>query len=276
MILNAFSVSKTSRSVINASQVGFTSHNFYTPGGSFDMSQDAIIPDQDSVYWMHVAIDVPVNTPISYRLSGFSDNFIVHKTASLPAMTTISKAAVVKVSKGQQIKLLSWCSCFNGSVIPQPYWVGFRIDNIVSSLVYFSVARSTPTLIQSDSTPISYDVTYANVGNWWIPASSQFVPRQDGIFYFTFSGGVKSISSGTFIISLQKDFSDLCSAVAGVAKIVTGTAVDLVTRTCFTLVRQNQVINTVFTNTGPVFSEPVILETTFSGFMHSSIYVNEV
>jgi hypothetical protein len=130
------------------------------------------------------------------------------------------------------------------AILPQLNWVGFCIDNIISSLIIFSVVRSQPTGTIALGQSIVYDKILLNVGSGWQTSASPFVAPLSGNYYLAFRDGVDARSSH-FCCIYSPEF---CNYTMD------------------------------FTNTGPVFSDPIVLQISFTNcitknFIYIYIYI---
>jgi hypothetical protein len=65
--------------------------------------------------------------------------------------------------------------------------LGYRLDNIMSTQVYFSV-QCTATSIAAN-TVITFDRVLINVGNAWSTVNNTFTAPYDGNYFFSFATG---------------------------------------------------------------------------------------
>jgi hypothetical protein len=78
--------------------------------------------------------------------------------------------------------------------------LGYRLDNIMSTQVYFSV-QCTATSIAAN-TVITFDRVLINVGNAWSAVNNAFTAPYDGNYFFSFATGAPT-GSATMAIYLM-------------------------------------------------------------------------
>jgi hypothetical protein len=71
--------------------------------------------------------------------------------------------------------------------------LGYRLDNIMSTQVYFSV-QCTATSIAAN-TKITFDRVLINVGNAWSAVNNAFTAPYDGNYFFSFATGAPTGSA---------------------------------------------------------------------------------
>ena len=131
-------------------------------GTSFTNSYLTVNCSSSCSYWMHICFDTPPASEANMQLQGnintgnWEKLILLKNYATLPNADTMTRDGIVTASGGETILWLSSVYDGGGRSMNQPYWSGFRIDNIFRPLVFFSVYRSAP-VIDGEGLPIFYD-----------------------------------------------------------------------------------------------------------------------
>jgi hypothetical protein len=75
--------------------------------------------------------------------------------------------------------------------------LGFRLDNIMSTQVYFSIQCTAADI--AANTMITFDRVLVNVGNAWSTVNNAFTAPYDGNYFFSFATGAPTGSSAVSI-----------------------------------------------------------------------------
>jgi hypothetical protein len=75
--------------------------------------------------------------------------------------------------------------------------LGYRLDNIMSTQVYFSVQCTATSVVAN--TVITFDRVLINVGNAWNTANNAFTAPYDGNYFFSFATGAPN---GTSLLAI--------------------------------------------------------------------------
>ena len=160
-ILDAFSGLMPVSLNADADPVSFTA--VYKSGGtSFTNSYLTINCSSSCSYWMHICFDTPPLSQTKMQLlssipTGNWEKLILLKNyASLSNVDTMTRDSIVTTSSGETTLWLSSVYEGIGRSMNQPYWSGFRIDNIFRPLIFFSVYRST-SVFNGLGIPIYFD-----------------------------------------------------------------------------------------------------------------------
>jgi hypothetical protein len=140
------------------------------------------VPDS-GVYWFQLAAGVPANTQTNTRLNGLPYPVaVVTSTTNYPydVMVTdtiqyVNTSTQLTVSKHIQCSAQTTVLGMGTSVL------GYRLDNIMSTQVYFSV-QCTATSIPGN-TKITFDRVLINVGNAWSTVNNTFTAPYDGNYF---------------------------------------------------------------------------------------------
>ena len=107
---------------------------------------------------MHIAIDVAPSTPAAIQVKGNKDTLNIQKSPSMAGfegVNTMTRDGIIKANWNEKL----WVTSVYGSVgtgAKQPYWSGFRFDNIYAPLILFSVLQ-TSSYTSDANTPMKYD-----------------------------------------------------------------------------------------------------------------------
>ena len=135
-----------------------------------------------SLYWMHVSITVPADTPALVFLTG-TPNYvsIVQNHDGYSEPDSISRNNVLELEAGT---VLSFQSLLPSQSL---YWTSFRLDNCFSPLFVFQVARTSSLTSVSQ---ITYDIVFTNIGSAWDEDTNTFKAPLSGQYFFSLSVGM--------------------------------------------------------------------------------------
>jgi hypothetical protein len=152
------------------------------------------------VYWFQLAAGVPANTTTNTRINGLPYPVaIVTSTTNFPDDVMVTDT-IQYVNTSTQLTVSNAYSVFgtiNG--VMGTSVLGYRLDNIMSTQVYFSV-QCTATSI-AGNTRITFDRVLINVGNAWSAANNEFTAPYTGSYFFSFALAAPA-GALTFIIYL--------------------------------------------------------------------------
>ena len=204
VVLDAFSVGRTNSLSSSSNPLPFES-SVATDGSNFKYfssnQSGYLYSSVPSIYWMHVAVDVPAHTQAHLYISGLHQPFaIVRNHTSLPQGDTISRDGIVSVPAGQPVSMASDYPTETTGIM-QPYWAGFRLDNYFNPLIAVSVACTTPIYgSEGLEQPVIYDLVLINIGSAWNLANNKFTAPTGGIYVISFSAGVMRLADSKSII----------------------------------------------------------------------------
>ena len=168
---------------------------FSTSLSSFKQNTSSLSTVKTGLYWMHVAIDVPPNINCDAYLSSLNRIFSLVKSYSLSDKDTMSRDAIIRVQSGVDVTMKSNYQ-FQGA-----YWAGFRIDTMMNPLICFHVGRSTSFNTQGQIT--GFDQVLVNEGFGWNSTRSAFITPRDGIYFFSFSGGISRLKEARIVMQVN-------------------------------------------------------------------------
>ena len=117
-----------SQAAVNFDNVTVTSSSRFNTTGMTLIVPASSVP---SLYWMHIAVDVPPFTTTKVMFSNASLGIFTNQTNTTVGVTMASNG-VIKVQPGTTIKLITTSNSL------ATYWVAFRIDNLFCPLNCFS------------------------------------------------------------------------------------------------------------------------------------------
>ena len=200
-----------------------------------------------AIYWMHISVDVPMNTPAHLFLSGVSYQFAIVKQALIPGGDTMIRDGVVNVEAGQLVTLV--CNYPTEETdLQQPYWAGFRLDNYFSPLIAMSVACTTSVNSWAGhQEPIVYDRVLVNIGSAWNTMTNQFTAPVTGIYLFSFSAGVmRRANWNPVLVELLVNGMTRKVMGGGVNKQMTqDNTIDFISRTFLLVLNKNDNVTSV-------------------------------
>ena len=215
----------------------------------------------NGLYWMHISITVPASTSAYVCLSGTTNYIRISQShGGFNRPDTISRNGVVDIQAGTQLRFISNFTSLGLQ------WTSFRLDNSMSPLVLFQVARSSTAI---SSGQIIYDLVFTNIGSAWTTLTNAFQAPRTGQYFFSLSVGMSSkqdfnlllLVNGVSVLLAQSGSDWLISKgynLMSASKLLTLTAGDIVTAK--------------FQN-GNIYSESTNLQISLAGF-HYNPFIN--
>ena len=224
----------------------------------FDKSSATLLIAPHSCYWMHLGIDVPELGQVSASLS---KNFSLTKTCNtLEGKDTVSKEGIVCFATENHMKVTSRFPSLS------VYWAGFQLDAIFDPLIATYVTRSSS--VKNTNETIAFDNVLYNFGQAWDIRFNHFRAPFDGIYYFSFSGGI--LPDTGLIIDLKRNGEKLCAALGGMGKINVKNGFDLVSKSCFVKLKKDDKIQ-LCDRVDLIYSDPINQQISLAGFYFSPI-----
>jgi hypothetical protein len=158
------------------------------------------VPDS-GVYWFQLAAGVPANTQTNTRLNGLQYPVaVVTSTTNYPDDVMVTDT-IQYVNTSTQLSVSNAYSALgNKNGVMGTSVLGYRLDNIMSTQVYFSV-QCTATSIAAN-TKITFDRVLINVGNAWSTVNNTFRAPYDGNYFLSYATGAPT-GSATMAIYLM-------------------------------------------------------------------------
>ena len=211
---------------------------------------------------MHIAVDALPYTPTTLQLSDKSLSIYVSQTKT-NVTVTLATSGVIIVQPNTQLNLVAFT---NSSAI---YWSAFRIDNLFCPLIAFRVVRTTSMTTMSK---VTFDVVLFNEGNVWnASANIVFIPY-DGIYMFSFSGGIRYRSG----VSLNLNCNGAVIRRAPGTYDAFDSGVDMVSKTAVLSLTTANVIHISYYQKSFLYSDTTYRPVTFSGFYYNPIHKQQV
>ena len=216
-----------------------------------------------SLYWMHIAVDVPPYTPTHVRISDASLSIFANQT-NTNVTVTLAMNGIIGIQPGSTIKLITASSSL------ATYWTGFRINNLFSPVVAFRVVRNTPltALVQ-----ITFDVVLVNEGNAWDASVNKFIAPHDGVYLFSYSGGIRYLKAP--FIDFYINGTVVYRAAGGLSQYF-DSGVDMLSKTTVLSLRKTDYIHLSLSNNDFMYSDSVNHQIAFTGFYYSPASIQQV
>ena len=258
--LDAFNAIRNSTAIGSNTTVSFhsidtTSQSNFNPS-SMSLNNPSLIVQ--SLYWMHIAVDAPPFTPSTLQLSDKSMSIYVNQTTT-NVTVTLAMSGVITVRSNTQLNLITFS---NSSAI---YWSAFRIDNLVYPLIAFRVVRTTSLTSMGQ---ITFDMVLLNEGNAWNITGDKFMAPYDGIYLFSFSGGIRYQQGA--VLYLARNTATLMRAPGAYGDIFQS-GVDMVSKTCLLNLNATDLIHLNLIQRSFLYSDSTYRPITFSGFYYNPI-----
>ena len=163
------------------SQVPFDAILIDTAGG-FDSAKTIYTANASVFYYFHMSAGVPAYTRLNYaQRNGTTTPNILLTHTTFDGELVVSRDELQYLNKDQSIYMSSEYSLYSDSLL-QTSWSGFRVDDIMSSLVLFRVARISS--YYTVNTPIVFDQLLINVAHAWDAIRNHFVTLRNGTYFF--------------------------------------------------------------------------------------------
>ena len=223
---------------------------------STTMSVDASAASSLSLYWMHIAVDSPAFTATQVRLKNADLNIFTNQTSTNVA-TTLAMNGVIIVQPGSTIQMIATSNTL------ATYWSAFRIDNLFCPLVAFRVVRTIPVTLRVQ---ITFDIILVNEGNAWNASTNEFIVPYDGIYLFSFSGGIRFQKAP--YIELYVSETLVRRATGGLSQYF-NSGVDILSKTCVLSLEAKDRVLVALNINNYLHSDPTNYQIAFTGFFYS-------
>ena len=166
--------------------------------GGFDSSKSIFTVPESGLYLTHFSAGFPAYTPMKVSLGGTtnSPNILMTETVFNGEMMT-SRDDIQWWGKGQQVYLSSNYT-LNSDGMFQTSWSAVRIDNIMTSVVAFCLAR-TSDLSGRTNYPLPFTKAMLAVGGALEICIHRFIAPTDGTYFISFSVAMRTYSSSSYI-----------------------------------------------------------------------------
>ena len=134
---------------------------------------------------MHLSAGIPAYTMLRYTLHGAASSPNILLNHSLYDGEIVSSRDDIQyLTEGQTLHLSSDYSLY-GDSMRQTTWSGFRLDEAMSPLVLFRVARMSTYSVNNSFIPM--DKLLTNIGQGWDLCNNQFVVPRSGNYFMSWS-----------------------------------------------------------------------------------------
>ena len=190
-----------------------------------------------------------------------SKNFSLTKTCNtLNGKDTLSKEGIVCFATENHLKVTNRFPSLS------VYWTGFQLDAIFDPLIATYVTRSSS--FNNSNKVITFDNVIYNIGQAWDIRSNHFNAPFEGIYYFSFSGGI--LPDTSLRLDLKRNGENLCAAAGGMGKINVKNGFDLVSKSCFVKLNKDDKIQ-LYDRVDLIYSDPINQQISLAGFYFSPI-----
>ena len=248
----------------SAFSVTFDSIYYDYRSPNFDITTAVLTAQKNSCYWLHLGVDVPEQGKV---LLSLGNNFTLVKTSNaFKGKDTLSKDGIFCFPRESHLRVTSRFPTLS------VHWTGFQIDTIFDPLIAIYVVRSSSTSTQNEA--ITFDKVLYNIGQAWNVHSNRFSAPFDGVYYFSFGGGVTPKSH--FQLDLKVNGAKLCTASNFMGTKIVKNGFDFISKSC--MVKINQEDDIQLFNAGPysVYSDPIYQQLSLVGFYYSPIRNKQV
>ena len=263
--IDAFNAIQNS-TVIGSNTTASFNSVYKTPKCNFNQSSMSLNNPSSvtqSLYWIHIAVDAPPFTPTFLQLSDKSMSIYVNQTTT-NVTVTLAISGVITAQPNTRLNLITFS---NSSAI---YWSACRIDTLFNPLIAFRVVS---TISMTSTGQVTFDVVLLNEGNAWNISANKFVAPYDGIYLFSFSGGILYQNGAVMYLSCEK--TKLMRAPGSYGDWFFS-GVDLVSKTGIITLNATDPIHLHFTQTSYLYSDSTYRPITFSGFYYNPIHSQQV
>ena len=166
--------------------------------GGFDSSKSVFTVPESGLYLTHFSAGIPAYSPMSVSLVGTTSSPNILMTASIfNGEMMASRDDIQWWGKGQQVYLSSNYT-LNSDGMFQTSWSAVRIDNIMTPVVAFCLAR-TSDLSGSAYNTLPFTNAMLTVGSALGVCTHQFIAPTYGAYFISFSVAIKAYSPSSYI-----------------------------------------------------------------------------
>jgi hypothetical protein len=144
---------------------------------------------ETGVYWFTLAAGAPANTAASIILYGLSNKTVVSSKTTNCVDDVMVADTIQNVSTSDSLIVINpdYPSFGTRNNVTGTSLLGFRLDNIMSDQVYFSVQRTAAAT--THLAVITFDRVLINVGNAWSAVNNAFTAPCAGTYFFSYAFG---------------------------------------------------------------------------------------
>ena len=257
-VLDAFSAS------VSNGPMGLTtfSNIFATNISGFNGSSMSV--QIRGLYWMHISVTIPAYTVVNVTLSGVTNHIkITQSHGSYDHPDSPSRNGLIDLQAGTTLSFLS-------SYLSQSLqWTSFRLDNIMSQLYAFQVAKSS---VATCCGQVTYDLVFLNIGSAWNIASNSFIAPRNGQYFISMSAGC--FANQVFNLNVLVNGNVLQTTQnAASSKFSSGTDLHSVSKLFQFNLGDTLTTTIVYANLN---SDLINLQTSLAGFLYSPAIISPV
>jgi hypothetical protein len=181
--VTVFSAARTSPLISASNPVRYDVILVDTAAG-FNTDKTTYTVQSPGVYFIHMSAGVPPYQRLNYFLQGGTStpNLVLNHTTFDGELVT-SRDDIQFLGEGQTLYVSSDYPLYSDAMM-QTSLSGFRLDNMMSRLVVFRAARTSP---QYNTGRVVLDHLIINIGGGWNECNNQFVAPTTGIYFLSWS-----------------------------------------------------------------------------------------
>ena len=211
---------------------------------------------------------VPAYQRLQYTLNNASStpNILLTHTA-FDGELVISRQDMQFINESQVLYISSNYSLYSDG-LRQTTWSGFKLDDLMTPLILFSVVRTTSYGIGYSVVP--FEKVLINVGQRWNTCNNQFFVPRSGMYVLALSSA--SVPNATH--SLYKRINDINMA----RMLIYGgnfDGIDISSHVLLLPLNADDLVKIFLFSSGPVYSDDNY-QTAFSGFLYEPVYGQSV
>jgi hypothetical protein len=186
--VTVFSAARTSPLISASNPVRYDVVLVDTAAG-FNTDKTTYTVQSPGVYFIHMSAGVPPYQRLNYFLQGGTStpNLVLNHTTFDGELVT-SRDDIQFLGEGQTLYVSSDYPLYSDAMM-QTSLSGFRLDNMMSKLVVFRAARTSP---QFDAGRMVLDKLIINIGGGWDECNNRFVAPTADIYFFSWSASNSS------------------------------------------------------------------------------------
>ena len=230
----------------------------------FDNSKTFYTIKSSGFYLIHMSAGVPAYQRLQYTLQNASStpNILLTHTEYDGELVT-SRDDIQFFNEGQKLYISSAYPLYSDG-LRQTTWSGFKLDDVMSSLILFSVARTTPYYTVNSFVP--FENLLMNVGQAWDACNNQFIVPRAGVYFFSLSSA--SLPNTTHILELR--INNITMARSFIyQKYFCG--VDTSSHSLLLLLNAGDIAEVYLSSSGPIYSDENY-QTSLTGFLYEPIH----
>ena len=207
---------------------------------------------------MHISTSIPAYAVANVTLSGINNYMrIIQNHGNYDHPDTLSRNIMMDLQAGTK---LSFLSSYPSQSLQ---WASFRLDNIMSQLFAFQVAKSFSAICCG---LITYDLVLLNIGSAWNIALNSFIAPINGQYFFSLSAGFLALQKYGISIVINGINVVLITESGAASKIISG--MDLHSASKLLQLNSGDSLTTTVSNAN-LYSDSTNLQISLTGFYYS-------